>query len=172
MPPKIDLRNLTRVIVSWLSLALVMPVGSTNATPNFSSIRIIDLRGRQIPSIYDGLAPDLMFANQLKLIAQEAVPEGSAPRIRTLVFRKGKDGECSLRGIAFHGGRASPSSPRPGSCYGQYMEPEYYDCLGCDDGVYYAVFYSTGTNPHHGYEYPGLDVCNGCQLAERACYSP
>jgi len=62
--------------------------------------------------------------------------------------------------------------PVLGHANGQYMVPQWYDCLGCDDCNSYEQFSSTGTEPCNGYYYPHLiGDCQGCELAERWCAS-
>ena len=167
------LRNINFRSLAGISVLCFASAGlqMVPATPNFTYSRIIDSSGSKISSIYHGLKPDDRFATQLHLIAKrKTLVEESSPAYRTLTFQEGKSSKCNLIAAAFRGPRAL--APRPGSCNGQYMEPQWYDCLGCEPGNFYEQFSSTGTAPCNGYYYPHLiGDCQGCEIAERYCAS-
>jgi hypothetical protein len=147
----------------------VLPI-ATPATSSFTPVRIIDSGGSRISSIYFALTPDPRFAKQLGLIARRrAVLEEPPPAFRTLGLRQAESSQCKLLTTAFRGARV----PRPPTCNGQYMVPQFFDGdEGCG-GTIWEEFSSMGTNPCSGYYYDTniIGDCNGCELAERGCNS-
>ncbi|SRR6266567_5323746 len=169
-PSAINFRNLIAIITLFFALAISMLPIVTPAAPSLATVRIIDSSGSKISSIYYGLMPDPRFANQLGVFARRnTAREDSSHAFRSLTNDRLKS-RCNLLAAAFRGPRAV--APRPASCNGQYMEPQWYDCLGCDPSNYYLRFYSTGTQPCDGYYYPNLiGDCQGCEIAERDCHT-
>lgn len=148
-------RNLTAVSLLCLTLAISGFLGTSGAS-NFTPVRIMDSRGNKILSIYDGIAADARFVNQLRLSAGRSVSarEQPSPAFRTLAFREGKPLKCDLLATAFRSPRAAV--PRPTSCNGQYMVAQYYECLGCSPDEQYQQYFNTGTEPCNGYYFPHL----------------
>lgn len=150
-------------------ITALIPASMTLATPKATTFRIIDFRGVQIPSVWHGLTSNVQFASHLWLLGKAKVQDKLLPQTRPPVSGTTPNSKCVFRQVAFH---LAPAALPQGSCIGQYMEPQRFDCGSCDDGIQYQVFYSTGTEPHHGYNPSGIEQCNGCEVAERACYNP
>jgi len=162
-------RNLNIAAISYFLLIVFLPVATNAATGDIQTPRIINLCGLPVPSIYHGLKSDAKFAAQLKALATSM---DSADGTGTPVLRK-KASQCPVAPRASLR-LASYALPQGHPCYGQYMQPEWYDCgIDCDPEMQYERFYNTGSDPHNGYYIPIMpDVCNGCEIAEVACYNP
>jgi hypothetical protein len=159
--------NPTRnTILALAALAISCATAASTSGPARASTRAclyIDSSGRAITTVFWGLRPDTRFANLLSALSKQAEPvsrQASAPHMQNLVYRESCPKQ-NLRNAAF---------PQGGTCYGQYMVPEYRDCtLGCG-GHSYRVFFSTGDVPCNGY-YPSGDACGGCENQETGCVS-
>ncbi len=136
---------------------LVIPAGLPQVTPG-PRLYIINASGNPIPTIFREVRPDARFARVLAGEIASSLRRESVPHFQSLVYH-GPCPKTLLRNAAFPGSL---------SCYGEYMEPSTSQCpYSCTFGEN-EEFYSTGSQPCHGYFFAG-DNCGGCTLYEASC---
>lgn len=145
--------------LSGASQHTTIPASSSNA------VVILDLTGKRLQSIYDGLQPSPAFRRALLQSATLSTPGRATARLQALVLRQGSDGRlCPVRAVAV--GQGHP-------CNGHYMGPSFNVCtFECTEmAENYVVFYSMEEFPYQsGYWYPpGELACDTCENQEESC---
>ena len=157
----IMVRFRSKLMIALLLLIVCLSV----SVPSFATTRharVVDLHGRPLSSLYQGLHPTPGFSEIINNKEGYSCKPDSKPR--KVALQQARNSRASTH----RAGRVLRT--QSGSCYGCYMFPDVREC-GCGDA--YPFYQSTGDIPNSGYKIVYIYACpdNCPELPERQCTS-
>jgi hypothetical protein len=159
----------SHLFVSLLGAFLLFSVGSARTVAE--SCRIVDSKGRPLPSVYQGLKPNPLYANHLLQRVKWSSSNPGGPKLLLLTYSDTKDVPCGIVQASSHDGRSRPRLRKAQfDCSGHYMFLQIRPCTQACGGGNYDWYFSDPEESNYlaGYEILG-DGCNGCTLEEGSC---
>jgi hypothetical protein len=159
-------RSILATVLVLLGLGLLYyPPSLLRAGEIKNSRRTIDLRGREISSIFDGIEANPRSAGESSRSA------GHSRELAYAVAKSASSRGCHLREASL---RVSAMPQEPPPCQGHYMEPMPISCGSECNDVYVTEYFSNPDFPYAlGFRQYNFDGCDSCDTPyEQGCSNP